>query len=273
MFITAILLGLLSISIIFAVIFITKKSAVGVPPVFLDTYNSIFFLFVFTLLLSLGISIAKFVGKFEFGDVGVYVSTVVLQILFSGAVLLLARKIGVAIRFENFGNSLKNAFGYFLCSISVLACGGCISLLYKFITGEDIEKQQAVALFMDIDVLWLKIFAGFSIIVLAPIAEELFFRGLLYPCVKGWIARYLGVSSVPQASDNLKNKVALVSSAILVSIFFSIIHSSIFALLPIFLMGLILICVYEKTNSIIAPIVTHLLFNLTNVLIIIFATK
>ena len=118
MLITAILLGVLSIAIIIAVIAITKKYAVGVPAVCLDSYNSIFFLFVFTLLLSLGISITKIIGKLELDESGVSVSTVVLQILFSGAVLLLARKIGVAIRFENFGNSLKNAFGYFLCSIS-----------------------------------------------------------------------------------------------------------------------------------------------------------
>ena len=273
MLITAIILGLLSLAIIIAVIFLTKKNALGVLTAFLDTYETTLFFFVFVSLMFVGISLAKFVAKLDLGEAGVYYSTVVLQVGFSIAVLWVARKIRVKISLVNVFSSIKTGLIYFISATSVLACGGCISILYKLITGEDIEKQQAVSLFMDIDALWLRIFAGFSIIVLAPIAEELFFRGLLYPCMKGWIARYIGVSNTSSDIDSFRNKVALVASAILVSILFSLIHSSVFAFLPIFIMGIILICAYEKTNSILAPITTHMLFNFANVLIIIFSEQ
>ncbi len=271
MLITAIILGLLSLVIITAVIFLTKKSALGVPSANLNAYQSTLFFFVCTMLLFVGLSIAKFVAKLDSGESNIYISTVFLQVSFSVAVLLLARKLAVKISIGNVGESLKSGVLYFVSAISAMMCGGCISILYKLITGEDIEKQQAVALFMDIDILWLKIFAGFSIIVLAPIAEELFFRGLLYPCVKGWVAQYFGVSSEMNNINIFKNKVSVVVSAVIVSILFSMIHSSIFAFLPIFIIGIILVCAYEKTGSIIAPITTHMLFNLANVLIIVFS--
>ena len=273
MLITAIILGLLSLVIITAVIFLTKKSAVGVPSAYLNTYETTLFFFVFVSLMFIGISLAKFVARLDLGEAGVYCSTVALQLGFSIAVLWIARKINVKILLGDIFSSIKSGLIYFVSSVSVLACGGCISTLYKIITGDDIEKQPSVALFIDIDTLWLKIFAGFSIIILAPIVEELFFRGLLYPCVKGWIARYFGVVSGVSSSDFFKDKVVVVFSAILVSAIFSLIHSSAFAFLPIFIMGIILICAYEKTNSILAPITAHMLFNLANVLIIIFSEQ
>ena len=269
MLITAIFLGLLAIAIISAVIFITKKNAVGAPIVCLDTFNSLLFFFSITMMSFAGIYIAKGVNHLDFGEANVYVSTVILQLLFAVAILVLARLIDVKINFGNFTKALKNALGYFAGSVSVMACGGCISILFKLITGEDIDKQPSVALFMDINTFWLKIFAGVSIVVFAPIVEELFFRGLLYPCVKGWVLRYIGGDDDSQGQDNaFKSKVALVASVIITSALFSVIHSSVFAFLPIFLMGVILACAYEKTNTLLTSIITHMLFNLANVIII-----
>jgi membrane protease YdiL (CAAX protease family) len=85
---------------------------------------------------------------------------------------------------------------------------------------------------------WLAVLA---IVVLAPIAEELFFRGVVY---NAWLReggpRY-----------------ALIGSAVL----FAVIHLSLVAVVPIFLLGLALAWVYRRTANLLAPIVMHATVN------------
>lgn len=75
----------------------------------------------------------------------------------------------------------------------------------------------------------------------APLWEEMFFRGLVYPWLK---------SKMPQ-------KGALVISAL----FFAAIHHHLPSFLPLALLGLALALVYEYTGSLISSIVLHALFN------------
>lgn len=81
--------------------------------------------------------------------------------------------------------ALKTGALYFFPTLAVLACGACIAVFYKAAFGEDIARQEIVALFAGIGDIRVKIFAVFTIAVLAPIAEETFFRGILYPVFKG----------------------------------------------------------------------------------------
>lgn len=77
--------------------------------------------------------------------------------------------------------------------------------------------------------------------VLAPLAEETAFRGLLY----GWLRERLGIG------------LAMLGSALA----FSVMHG-IPALIPaIVVLGVILAWVYEKTGSIWAPVIVHGLYN------------
>ena len=85
---------------------------------------------------------------------------------------------------------------------------------------------------------WLAVLA---IVVLAPIAEELFFRGVVFNAFKRERGR----------------RWAYVGSAAL----FAVIHLSLVALVPIFLLGLALAWVYERTGSLLAPIVMHAVVN------------
>ncbi len=274
MLVIAISLAVFAFAIFYATIVSIRKNAATVPAAFLNSYETTLFIFVVMSLLFVGITISKFVSKMESHEVGVYISTVVLQVLFSIAILCLSRKIGINIRIGNVVKAIKNGVYFFLSTISVLACGGVISIIYKMIFGEDIAKQLAVEMFIDIDILWLKILAIFSIVILAPVAEEIFFRGFLYPATKGWVSMLFGIEKNSDARENkFKKRVSLATSAIIVSVLFSLIHSSLFAALPIFIMSIILICAYEKTNSILAPIVTHSLFNFANVSIILLSLQ
>ena len=80
-----------------------------------------------------------------------------------------------------------------------------------------------------------------AIVVFAPIAEELFFRGIVF---NAWL-REAGRTW------------AYVGSAAL----FAAIHLSLESLLPIFLLGLALAWVYQRTGNLLAPITMHATVN------------
>ncbi len=78
--------------------------------------------------------------------------------------------------------------------------------------------------------------------VIGPIFEEIFFRGFCYKILK----HRFGV------------KTAMISS----SAFFALIHENSFAFWPIFVLGMILCYIYEKRQSLLAPMVLHVTHNL-----------
>jgi uncharacterized protein len=94
--------------------------------------------------------------------------------------------------------------------------------------------EQAIALLNP----WL---VTVAIVVFAPIAEELFFRGIVF---NAWL-REAG------------RMWAYVGSAAL----FAAIHLSLESLLPIFLLGLALAWVYQRTGNLLAPITMHATVN------------
>jgi hypothetical protein len=85
---------------------------------------------------------------------------------------------------------------------------------------------------------WLVVLA---VVVLAPVAEEIFFRGVVF---NAWL-REGG------------RRYAYIGSAAL----FAVIHVSLISLLPIFLLGLALAWIYERTGSLLAPIAMHATVN------------
>jgi len=91
-------------------------------------------------------------------------------------------------------------------------------------------------------------FNFFLIIIVAPIIEEIVFRGLFY--------------------KTLKNFIPFVQASIISSLIFAIIHENILSLTILFLLSLYLTWIYERTNSILYPILTHSIFNFLNLLLI-----
>jgi hypothetical protein len=81
--------------------------------------------------------------------------------------------------------------------------------------------------------------------VIAPIAEEIVFRGYLYPVVKRFTEP--------------------VVAAIFTGVIFGAIHGQIWAVIPLSLFGILLAVLYEKSGSIWACILCHGLFNTINV--------
>jgi hypothetical protein len=108
--------------------------------------------------------------------------------------------------------------------------------------------QQAVQALQDAEVWPDRIFLGVVAILLAPVAEEMLFRGILYPAIK-------------QAGYP---RVALWGTALL----FAATHHNAPTFLPLTLLAIVLALLYEKTNNLLAPIVTHSLFNAMNFLVL-----
>jgi membrane protease YdiL (CAAX protease family) len=110
--------------------------------------------------------------------------------------------------------------------------------------GQKASAQQTVQALQSTETREQMIYFGIVTIVLAPIVEELLFRGILYPTVKQF--------GYP--------KFALWS----VSIFFAAEHLNVPTFIPLLFLGVILIFLYETTENLLAPIITHALFNAAN---------
>jgi membrane protease YdiL (CAAX protease family) len=110
--------------------------------------------------------------------------------------------------------------------------------------GVPVESQRAVEIFLGLKSPWFRISFGIFAVVVAPVAEEFVFRGMLYPFVK-------------QAGSP---RTALFG----VSAIFAAIHFDAVTLVPLFALALVLTWLYEKTDCLLAPIVAHSLFNGTN---------
>jgi len=112
------------------------------------------------------------------------------------------------------------------------------------------EEQMAITLLTGTKSWWMRIYLGAFAVVLAPVAEEFIFRGMLYPFIKqlGWPRlAWFGVSFA-----------------------FALIHDDAATFVPLFVMALMLTWLYEKTDNLLAPIAAHSLFNAANLVILCF---
>lgn len=87
----------------------------------------------------------------------------------------------------------------------------------------------------------------FMAILVAPVCEEIIFRGYLY----GFAKRFAGP----------------VAGGLFTTLIFATCHANVTALLPLFLFGCIAVYLYERTGSILAPIAMHCCFNSLTVLV------
>ncbi len=112
----------------------------------------------------------------------------------------------------------------------------------------DVKKvQETVELLQETKDITVLVLMAITAVFVAPVCEEVVFRGYLYPVLK----KFNGVW------------IAAVVSALI----FSAAHGNMSALLPLFLFGLALVLLYEVTGSIWAPISAHFLFNAATVTI------
>ena len=86
-------------------------------------------------------------------------------------------------------------------------------------------------------------------ILMAPLVEESIFRGILYPMLK-----FRGYP-----------RLAIWGT----SLFFAAVHLNLLTFLPLFLFALVLIWIYERTDTLLAPITAHAFFNTINFVLLV----
>jgi hypothetical protein len=116
----------------------------------------------------------------------------------------------------------------------------------------EVTDQTAVTMILKAKP-WMRAYLAFFAVVLAPVGEEFFFRGLLFSTAKrhGWPKLgWFGVSFV-----------------------FALFHVSAPIFLSLFVLALALTWLYEKTGGLLAPILAHSLFNLIGVIALVIQLK
>jgi membrane protease YdiL (CAAX protease family) len=119
--------------------------------------------------------------------------------------------------------------------------------------GWPVEDQVAVKLVAGAETLWMQVYLGVFTVILAPVAEEFIFRGVLYPFIKQ-LGRprlaWFGVSAL-----------------------FAFIHFDAARFVPLFWLALALTWLYEQTDCLLVPIAAHSLFNSVGFIIILFGEQ
>ena len=112
--------------------------------------------------------------------------------------------------------------------------------------GDDAKLQETVKTYQETDALTIRIMIALSAIIIAPVAEEIVFRGYIYATIKRFSTRLVG--------------------ALLSSLLFGVVHFNISAFIPLVFLALVLTLAYELSGSIWAPISIHALFNASTIL-------
>ena len=125
--------------------------------------------------------------------------------------------------------------------LGALIWGGLLGALEAAGLIEGAEPQEIISLFRNGgDPLAIGLLVVFAV-VLAPIVEEIIFRGCLYRFLK---------------SQTTRLPAQLLSGAL-----FALIHLNLFSFLPLLLVGVLLARVYERSGNLLVPIWFHAFFN------------
>jgi len=115
------------------------------------------------------------------------------------------------------------------------------------------QEQPAVEILRGAESILSRVATCIATVFLAPVGEEVIFRGVLYP----WTKR------------TFSQPIALWGTAIL----FGAIHLNLSSFIPLTVLALLLVWLYEYTGNLLAPIAVHVVFNGTNFIALFFQQK
>ena len=198
----------------------------------------------------------KVTGFHSYQDFG---NPIVATLSFQGVTWLLIpiflRLHGVGIR-DAFGlkkgwpTSLLLALAVIVVVFPIAEVLASVSSLILAKLGIPFQEEEAVVLVTGAKAFWMKAYLAFFTVVMAPVAEEFIFRGVLYTFIKQMGYPKLALFGVSAA--------------------FALIHGSAPLALSLFVLALVLTWLYEKTDNLLASIMTHSLFNFVGLLALYF---
>lgn len=210
-------------------------------------------LLFFSVSLALGVSLAllhAFVFKSLNMNALILAETTLMDIAALSVIIYLVRRYGGTWRSLGFRTPLSGIWREIMAgaaayvAIFPIFIGALVVLVVAAkLAGYEPPPHPLIYIFLE-EEKTNPFLVGYSIFlasVIAPVLEEIFFRGFLYPVIR----RYWGVFW----------------AAALTAVIFAAIHRNLFAFLPIVVLGSGLAYIYEKRRSLAAPITMHLLHN------------
>ncbi|WP_018250198.1 CPBP family intramembrane glutamic endopeptidase [Orenia marismortui] len=179
-----------------------------------------------------------------------------IQALLLAGLTLLIIKIRYKVSLKDFGFNLNNSKeiikygiigGILICSI-ITFLNNLIHILIDNFFGIQAPTQQVIQSLLSSQNQLLFFLHSILIILVAPLTEEIFFRGFIYPYCKVKLGKAKGI--------------------FLSGLIFGLAHSSIWLLVPTFLGGVILALIYERTKSLYSCIIAHSIWNMIIVFLI-----
>lgn len=207
-----------------------------------------------TAMLALSLALAK-IGDLQISDNQQLIINVVgwqggMLLLLLGLLFLFPRQFNLVLSPQKPGlrRVLWQAIAqwlaaFFLIMLISLCWQGVLLYLKKLGLGDYTEKQELVTLLSQSLSLPLGVLLALLAVavIIAPLAEELLFRGLLYRFLK----------------SRMSARWAMVAS----SVCFGAIHFNVSSFIPLTFFGMVLVRAYERTGSLKVPILMHALFN------------
>jgi len=149
---------------------------------------------------------------------------------------------------ETFGmnwQGLKRAAGQGLASyVGIIPVIFVISFLYQiflYAAGYPVTLQDVVVIFLEPQSGWSLFFLLLLAVVVAPLVEEVLFRGMLLPV--------------------LMKKMSPGTAIVISSVFFAGIHQHLPSMVPLFVLAVVLALLYVYSGSLWTSIVLHAVFN------------
>ncbi len=116
--------------------------------------------------------------------------------------------------------------------------------------GSEEQLQKVVKTLLETEDAQLKIVLVSTATIVAPLVEEIIFRGYLYPVIKRYSSRTF--------------------AAITISLLFAVVHANLPGMMPLFILALMLTLAYEMTGCLWVPMVAHALFNAIQVFLMLY---
>ena len=135
--------------------------------------------------------------------------------------------------------------GVLTCSFMLMVSSVLAQLFPQWATTQDVVSTA-----LQVDTSWGILAAFLAVGVLAPLCEELLFRGYLYHAVR--------------------NKCGTVLSVVITSLLFALVHGQWFQLFPLFMAGVFLNWFYVRSQSLIATIVMHSAWNTFSLFLVVY---
>jgi membrane protease YdiL (CAAX protease family) len=146
-----------------------------------------------------------------------------------------------------FGGSLGRGVVALLAAYPVLML---VQAMVYGVAGGDLAPQDVVQFLQNAETPRDRLSVLVMAVVVAPVAEEVIFRGYLYPIGKTRIGSFL--------------------SLVATSLLFAVLHGHMASIPALFTLAMCLGLAYEKTGSLLVPMIMHAIFNAVSVTAILF---